>query len=473
MKKAGKKWFAFDFEEEKSSESANLYEPRPDLLKKSNNYDLPVVNKRSFNFYRHLTPKTVADLAVHPKKINEVELWLQNNVCNKPKNCQTARFLLITGPTGSGKTSTIRVLCDSMSVDLSEWVNPMDQDFEVFRGPNQVTRFAEFLTEAKWNSLFSHGNKKIILVEEFPNALMRSPQEFMNVLEDCYYKGNYPIVFICTDSCDNRSNLSQVLFPQEIRDKYSIAHISFNSCAATLMKNALKRAHGLVQDNLDLFRTPSPSTVTAIIATSMGDIRCAINQYYFASLLGTSDLPTKIDKVVKKIGNKRKRGDNASSVQSMSRDETLDLFHGLGRVLNPKRQDVGNSWRFACDIDKLIDEFSTQPSIFTAFLFENYIKYFGDVKDASEASEILSCSQTFLEKWVDRHDVLIFALWVSVLGLMVHNEHRVSRWNPITGPKKIQKRINSDPRTRNLSVTDLFYCNIINKSGKQQFNTDT
>jgi DNA polymerase III delta prime subunit len=231
---------------------------------------------------------------------------------------------------------------------------------------------------------------------------------------------------------------------------------SFNSCAATLMKNALKRAHGLVQDNLDLFRTPSPSTVTAIIATSMGDIRCAINQYYFASLLGkrnssvfflillktsgTSDLPTKIDKVVKKIGNKRKRGDNASSVQSMSRDETLDLFHGLGRVLNPKRQDVGNSWRFACDIDKLIDEFSTQPSIFTAFLFENYIKYFGDVKDASEASEILSCSQTFLEKWVDRHDVLIFALWVSVLGLMVHNEHRVSRWNPITGPKKIQKR---------------------------------
>lgn len=193
------KWFAFDFEEEKSSESANLYEPPPDLLKKSNNYDLPVVNKRSFNFYRHLTPKTVADLAVHPKKINEVELWLQNNVCNKPKNCvsaympkvhkfnfrlqQTARFLLITGPTGSGKTSTIRVLCDSMSVDLSEWVNPMDQDFEVFRGPNQVTRFAEFLTEAKWNSLFSHGNKKIILVEEFPNALMRSPQEFMNVLE--------------------------------------------------------------------------------------------------------------------------------------------------------------------------------------------------------------------------------------------------------------------------------------------------
>lgn len=70
-----------------------------------------------------------------------------------------------------------------MSIDVTEWTNPVDQDFEICRGPNQVTRFIEFLTESKWNSLFSCGNKKIILVEDFPNTFLRNPEEFETVLE--------------------------------------------------------------------------------------------------------------------------------------------------------------------------------------------------------------------------------------------------------------------------------------------------
>lgn len=61
---------------------------------------------------------------------------------------------------------------------------------------------------------------------------------------------------------------------------------SFNACAPTLLKNALKRAHDLVQKNKDIFQTPSSKIVDAILSSSMGDIRCAVNQYYFASLLG-------------------------------------------------------------------------------------------------------------------------------------------------------------------------------------------
>lgn len=138
-----------------------------------------------------------------------------------------------------------------------------------------------------------------------------------------------------------------------------------------------------------------------------------------------------------KPGSKRKRTDG-SSIQVMSRDENLGLFHGLGRVLNPKRDDNN---RISCDFDRLVDEFSTQPGIFTGFLFENYLKYFGDLADVNEASEILSLSQTFLEKWIDRHDILTFAVWISVLGLMVHNGHKVSRWNQIRAPTKVKKLV--------------------------------
>ncbi|KAJ3644846.1 hypothetical protein Zmor_022547 [Zophobas morio] len=466
MKKGAKKWLGLQFDFEENSKTIPSTNCTTVEVKKSKS-DLSALKKRTFNFQLHLKPKIVTDLAVHSKKIGEVESWLQLNVINRPKNSvcnQTASFLLICGPTGSGKTATIQVLCKKLGIDISEWTNPVDQEFDFYRGVNQVTGFTEFLTESKWNSLFSVSDKKIILVEDFPNALVRKSEDFGAVLEECYYKGNYPIVFICTDSNDSKMNLSEKLFTQDLRNKYKIVEISFNACAMTLLRNALKRAHNLVQDNLDLFKTPSPETVNAIIATSMGDIKCAINQYYFASLLGTADLPTVSTKKPQKTGTKRKRTETSSSVQSMSRDQTLGLFHGVGKVLNPKRVETGGSWRLNCDLQKLIDEFSTQPTSFIAFLFENYVKYYGNLDDVCAAAEILSLSQTFLEKWVDRQDVLPFSLWVAVMGLMIHNEHRVMKWTPITGPKKTQKKVSER------DVTDLYYRNIINNVENSRFD---
>lgn len=36
--------------------------------------------KVDFNLLEKLKPKTIEDLAVHPKKIKEVETWIQQNV---------------------------------------------------------------------------------------------------------------------------------------------------------------------------------------------------------------------------------------------------------------------------------------------------------------------------------------------------------------------------------------------------------
>lgn len=135
----------------------------------------------SIDFQACLTPKVTEDLAVHSKKIAEVETWLHCNVINRGGSL--AKFLLITGPAGSGKTSTVRVLCRKLGINLTEWVNPVDHDFEMFRGLNQAGKFSEFLTESKWNSLFSNGSKKAILIEEFPNVFIRNPEEFETVLE--------------------------------------------------------------------------------------------------------------------------------------------------------------------------------------------------------------------------------------------------------------------------------------------------
>lgn len=83
-------------------------------------------------------------------------------------------------------------------------------------------------------------------------------------------------------------------------------------------------------------------------------------------------------------------------------------------------------------------EFSTQPNNFNSFLFENYLKYFGDVEDTQEASDILSFATLILTSWENTHSCTI-ALWIQILGLMISNRHKESKWTQITGPKKSDK----------------------------------
>lgn len=124
----------------------------------------------------------------------------------------------------------------------------------------------------------------------------------------------------------------------------------------------------------------------------------------------------------------------------MIRDETLGLFHSLGRVLNPKRTTSSqNSWRLECNLDPLVDELNIQPMTTVPFLFENYLKYFGDLDDARKAAEVISSSQILFEKGGEKQECMFCGLYLIVFGLMVCNEHKVSKWNQLRGPRKVKK----------------------------------
>ncbi|XP_045477149.1 cell cycle checkpoint protein RAD17 [Harmonia axyridis] len=464
VKKTSSTWKSFDFGPEKVfprkspmvTDSSNYESKTRIITSKINNKP----RKSSFDFYSQLSPKNISDLAVHPKKIQEVKSWLEKAFSNESE--KTNSFLLLSGPTGSGKTATLNVLCEQMGISITEWINPIDQDFELLRGPNQVNKFLDFLTtESNYSSLLNTSMlKRIVLVEDFPNVFMKHHEEFANVLDECYYKVKHPIVFICTEVINSKVNLVYNLFPQEILVKYNISNISFNSCAPTLLKTALKKAHDIVKLNQDLFQLPSSNIVDAIISSSMGDIRCAINQYYFASLLGSQELPT-VKNMPIKTGTKRKRSEKSSSIKIMAKDETLGLFHALGRILNPKRTDNGE---LNCNMESLLMELQSQPETMVSFLFTNYIKYFGDLREFQQASEILSFSQKFFDKWTDKNDLHQYSLWISVLGLMSLNNHKVSKWNQIEGPKKIQKKIKRSRES--IFTVDEYYADIIKKSGE-------
>ncbi|KAF7281881.1 hypothetical protein GWI33_004082 [Rhynchophorus ferrugineus] len=408
-----------------------------------------------------IIPQSTADLAVHSKKIQEIEGWIKFALNSKEK--KHTQFLLITGPTGCGKSTTILTICKSINVKVIEWINPVDIDYELLKGPGQIAKFLEFFIESKYNSLFDETNvQKILLVKDFPNVFVKKNDEFFNILEESYYRATYPVIFVCSDCSSNDLNLQRLLFPDEIQAKYSISNICFNYCAPTLLKKALKRAQDIIAQS-ELFKGPSSDTIEAIIATSMGDLRSAMNQIYIASLKDAKSLHIDIS-TSEKQGLKKKRVEKKLTIKSMIKDESLGLFHGLGRVLNPKMRNHGNTYRINCDIQKLVAEFSIQPNKFHSFLFENYLKYFGDLDDTQEASDTLSFATLILTNW-DNIQSCTISLWIQILGLMISNRHKESKWTQITGPKKIDK-VCCDGDRDNIHPTDRFYYNILTKTRK-------
>lgn len=224
------------------------------------------------------------------------------------------------------------------------------------------------------------------------------------------------------------------------------------------MKKALKRAENIIDNNSE-FKSPSSTIVEAIISSSMGDLRNAMNQFYLASLIDCGELETVVEK---SQGTKRKRASSKVTVKNMLRDEALGLFHGLGRILNPKFKEDTTVLQLNCDVEKLVDEFSVQPTNCINFLFENYLKYFGDIVDSSQASEYLILAQRFLCNWgEDRQNIVNYAVWLGILGLMINNRHKQAKWTQITGPRKITYKRNSE-----INPMDRTYFDIINKNVK-------
>lgn len=62
-------------------------------------------------------------------------------------------------------------------------------------------------------------------------------------------------------------------------------NFSFNAASATLLKAALKRVQKIIEGNTS-FVVPSSNILDAIANSSMGDIRCATNNYHIAALHG-------------------------------------------------------------------------------------------------------------------------------------------------------------------------------------------
>lgn len=122
---------------------------------------------------------------IHPKKIEELEEWLEES------DDYENSILLLTGPAGSGKTTSIKLVAKSMGFEINEWITPMDvewselgdNDNATFR-ENQIDKFRDFLfRSSRYSSLFEDERKKLIIVEDLPNAFFKQTEKFDEILK--------------------------------------------------------------------------------------------------------------------------------------------------------------------------------------------------------------------------------------------------------------------------------------------------
>uniref|UniRef100_A0A1Y9IVK9 AAA+ ATPase domain-containing protein n=1 Tax=Anopheles minimus TaxID=112268 RepID=A0A1Y9IVK9_9DIPT len=409
----------------------------------------------SGDLLEHFKPLQEVELAIHVKKIEELRVWLTEAQKSHP----AAQFLLLTGPPGSGKSISIKTVAQALKYDVSEWTTPVDvdlflddrydfEDRENKKGRRpQKALFDDFLYKtSRYCSLFNTIGEsgKLLLVKDFPNSMLRTPEEFHHSLERYRDSSMDPIVFIATDTSKKSLDVAYNLFPPHIMESFQIRQIKFNAVSASLLKKAIKRMGGIIKADKEISKqyqtVPSKAVEEEIIASSQGDLRnCCLN-YLFTCMKSEADaLPKRLrldnDASCKEKAAKSSGSTLGKSSNHLGLNQQLTIMHGLGRIFHPKFIKQGENTRFIHSPESIAECFLTQPSNIVSLLHSNYVTRCTDIQNVCKASDMLTVVDAIMNEY--RSDQLApYGINIAVRSMMVHNEQTAHGFQPIR--KKIK-----------------------------------
>lgn len=464
------------------------------LLNKSaqSDQDEPWVDKYS--------PRSQAELAVHKKKIEEVENWIRVHT-----NTQQCGILLLTGPSGCGKTATVQVLSKELGLRVHEWTNPTNHEpysssqhewrISGLSCSSQLAQFQDFLLRAnKYNCLRMVGDggatdRKLILVEDFPNQFYRQPGSLHDILRRFVKTSRCPLVFIVSDSL-RRDSGSGCLFPKEIQDELDINSISFNPVAPTTMMKVLSRISTLeAGKSCGMTRISDQALLETLCSGSSGDIRSAVNSLQFSTLTDISlekglwrmktDKPvTSLGRAVsrKKQRKKSKETKEQDEEQAIGgKDASLFLFRALGKILHCKRRSDEEDHAAECvpgaglpshlshhhreklqlSPELVVERSHISGEFFNLYLQQNYLDFFSEVEDTDRASEYLSDADLLTADWTSRSTMGDYGSSLATRGLLHSNSRQVSvGFRPLHKPNWLL--VNKNHRENCLAAQFLF-----------------
>jgi cell cycle checkpoint protein len=353
------------------------------------------------------------------------------------------RLLVLKGPAGSGKTTTLRLLAREMRCEVLEWRNPANSFGVAGVGyQSAAAQFEEFLGRGgKFGQLDVESDgatpppmgppppqtsgrgqgaeRRLILVEEFPNTFMRSSAGlvgFRNAIVQ-FLAANTPVLagfgfgyssepvtpivmvisetLLTTTSASADSFTAHRLLGPEILRHPGTGVIEFNPVAPTFLTKALELVVQKEARKSGRRRTPGPLVLQRL--GEIGDIRNAISSLEFLCVKGDNeaDWGSKVAFTKPKRGSKDvpalTKGEQDSLELISQREATLGIFHAVGKVVYNKRSDfpadspeaaaevlpdymshLARPKRSEVAVDSLIDEIGTDTHTFISALHENY-----------------------------------------------------------------------------------------------------
>ncbi|KAJ5112950.1 hypothetical protein N7456_001484 [Penicillium angulare] len=398
-------------------------------------------------------PSNLDELVVHKRKVGDVGSWLEDAFAGRCRE----RLLVLRGPAGSGKTTTISLLSESLGFDIIEWRNPTVSDFTAQDYVSASTQFEEFLgrgdhyggldledkLEANQKHKSSLRDNRILLVEEFPAVLSRnsgltafraSIQRYLASAAD-HASGEIhpPIVMVVSEtllgsasSVSDNFTVHRLLGPS-LYNHISTKIIDFNTVAPTFMQKALRLI--LEKESRESKRAQIPGPAVLETISEIGDVRSAVSSLEFLCLKSEHNHTGAWGGTLTKSKGKKVRKDAAltpmeeESLKLISqREASLGLFHAVGKIVYNKRLDpslvpedttvLPSPPAYLSEFDRpkvsqvevndLIDETGTDITTFVCGLHENYppschgLSFTDDLNACIEAlsdSDILSADR--------------------------------------------------------------------------------
>ncbi|XP_055328039.1 cell cycle checkpoint protein RAD17-like isoform X2 [Paramacrobiotus metropolitanus] len=367
---------------------------------------------------------SLKDLCVRNPKIEEIAAWITNMA-----NPTTSRILLMTGPPGSGKSTSVRLIAQELSTKIVEWESPVVQyipDGDNAFYESYESLFSNFLLRSsRYNQqsvvdtpgMDSRKDARVIVVEDLPNFCFRDPTKLHGVLRNFVSCSCTGLVIVLTENNAENQQLWR-LFPPSLISELNITHIRINPVVKTSMKRILTQ---ILKAEYSQSTVISPDTLEDVIDSSNGDIRGAVSALQFA-----------VEGRRSERGGKKQKTETIHGKGFSNRDTSLLLFRAVGRVFYVKRNtnevpvvnglpaSAHDQRRFPLTYipEEIAERCPTSTDNLLSFINGNYLYFLPHLSDAVSGAERFSVADLIDSAWTSREKVRDCATSVVIRGLM-------------------------------------------------------
>ncbi|XP_051114688.1 cell cycle checkpoint protein RAD17 isoform X1 [Andrographis paniculata] len=418
-------------------------------------------------------PSCLEELAVHKKKVEEVKRWLEEKLQNSEVSSRS-NVILLSGQAGVGKSATIYAIACHLGAEVLEWNAPTPTIWQEHlhhsnSGIQYISKLDEFESFVERIRKYGVNSSSLTQVSPSPVIFLVDDLPVVNGkiaggrLKRCLHllvqSVCLPTAILINDCgrseyVDHGSRYWEEL--QLSLQNAGAFKVTFNPVTVNSIKKVLSKIC-----KAERFEV-SDAEIGEIAKASGGDIRHAITSLQYFSLKPHSVHSTSLSKTLPASLEDKVAGSadlDGGFPMPFGKDETISLFHALGKFLHNKREDGGVGSDGAIRLKEkyvrcplkmdapelVLSQAHCQARSVGDFLHENVLDFLSEeaIEDAWVVSTYLSDTDlllspprgSLLRNFEAENLVQSIAASVAVRGVLFGNTNPVSRWHAIRRPR--------------------------------------